>query len=340
VSKDAELVAIINSLNRLPLFKMALPSLVSALTDLNLACAVLIYDAGSTDGTMEWLKTYCQEVQDKHPSLSINILRANTDEDTSFSAGVNKACTFAATTHPHVKWFLFYETDNWLFSSEPIKLASGLLEREKELAAVGFTVKKQSGRPAGFGCSFPTPLQFLLGEQVSHRLGLDKPNLRRGGFYNRRNWYFCDVVYTSPLLVKRIAWEKSGGLDAKHFPFSDCDIDWSWRLCHLNWRMAVLELDGVVHDNQAQLSSWSSTRVLQFHRARLRLLQRHYGSWVNFLKPFLFLRHIIELLLISLLSVFGYPKQSIGKRWILLKTVANDYEVGNATNNCPGQDRA
>lgn len=319
-----ELVAIINSYNRLALLQKALPSLISALRPLPFGASVVVFDAGSKDGTVEWL----QEFRAGLPEFVIDLIQPSAGQDSSFSAGVNSACAFAVEKYPELKWFLLYETDNWLAGPRPISVAVKLLNENSQLAAAGFTVANASGQAIGFGCSLPTVLEFLVGQQLTYFLKLDQPKLRAGGLVDGCEWSFCDVVFTSPLLVKRESWVASGGMDAAVFPFSDCDTDWSWRLEKLGWGIAVISVAGVVHDNEGQLSGWSAGRVVDFHRARYRLLSRHAGSWIGVLKPLLLLRHLAELIFLLILPRAPESKrESIDKRLLLLKSVMNQYEV-------------
>jgi glycosyltransferase involved in cell wall biosynthesis len=196
----------------------ALNCLYQALDNCPYKAAIVVFDAGSTDGSREWLRKFAQE-SDK---VAIHILEPQAGEDTSFSAGINTACQYAQSKYPKNSYYLFYETDNQLASTEPIAIAARLLEKTPELAAVGFTVAKHSGEKAGYGASFPTVFQFLLGQNLTYLWHLDAPQSNWQPFENLR-WTACDIVFTSPILVKRIAWEQSQGLDQELFPFSDCD---------------------------------------------------------------------------------------------------------------------
>ncbi|MBC8121700.1 MAG: hypothetical protein H7Y22_07690 [Gemmatimonadaceae bacterium] len=319
---DVKLVAIVNSFNRISLLQQGLPSLVNALRGCPFQTAIVVFEAGSTDGSREWIEQFRASTQ-----VAIDIISPAPGEDSSFGAGVNAACAYAACKYPQLEWYFLFETDNWIASPEPLQLATALLESQSRLAAVGFTVCKHSGEAAGIGCPFPTAWQFVLGQQLTLHLGLDRQAGTWKSFANSR-WCLYDVVYTSPIVICRRAWEDSTGLDSQSFPFSDCDIDWSWRQHKRGWRTAVLDVQGVVHDNQQTLSNWSVTRVVGFHQARLQLLRRHLGGWVNLLKPLLFLRHCLELVLILIAAHrFKQLKNSMSKRWILLKTVFRNYET-------------
>lgn len=294
-----------------------------------MACAVIVFDAGSTDGSVEWLKKYAPG----EPSLPIELVQPSADEDTSFSAGINAGCRHAFGRFSELEYILFFETDNWLAGSKPLRQACALLSAEDRLAAVGFTVCKHTGERAGFGCPFPGVIGFTVGQQLTHRLCLDRPDesdvCESGGI----KWFPCDVVFTSPLLVRMTAWNQSGGFDAAAFPFSDSDVDWAWRLHKAGWSNAVIPTNEVVHDNRETLSEWSMQRVINFHQARLRLLERHRGAWVAAFKPLLFVRHLLEWSLLFCLRLLGRTNSaSIAKRRRLLGTVFQGYQTASTTS--------
>jgi GT2 family glycosyltransferase len=221
--------------------------------------------------------------------------------------------------------FLF-ETDNWVQTAEPLSHAVQLLEEEPQLAAVGFTVKRHAGEFCGYGMSFPTAMSLALGLNLSARWNLDQPNNSPWRASNGFRWRMCDVVFTSPLLIRREAWLQTGGLDAERFPFSETDVDWAWRCAEAGWKTAVIASEQVVHDNLQQASAWSANRVIEFHRSRLRLLKRHRGEWIGLIKPILFLRHCIETLLLTFRkSTDAGAAPKLEKRKQMLRTVWNDY---------------
>ena len=129
------------------------------------------------------------------------------------------------------------------------------------------------------------------------------------------------------MLIRRTVWEKSGGFDAEAFPFGECDLDWAWRVYKLGLgTQAVIRSDAVVHDNRAQASAWSDNRVVDFHRARLRLLRRHRGRWVGVIKPLLFARHAAEsALLLAIGRNRPNAKTKLLRRLGMLRDVWRDY---------------
>ena len=301
-----EFVVIVSSFNRATLLKEALSSLARVLPQLPMASAVIVVDAGSRDGSQQIV------TRGKFP-VPIDLVEA---PGASFAAGVNSAIKMAAGLFSSAKYFLLFETDNFLASAEPLKQGLQLLATRESFAAVGFTVRKHDGSQAGLGRNHPGWFEFVLGPQLAFRMGLDRPRLKwkRDGDLS---WAECEVVYTSPILVRREAWELSGGFDSERFPFSDCDLDWARRLQQLGFAQPVIETADVVHDNQRCESSWSATRAEHFHRARFRLLRKRYGADMYAVLPLLALRHLAEMAVTALSLREREYRSAVSKRWRL-----------------------
>ncbi|MDB5012657.1 MAG: hypothetical protein JWQ25_859 [Daejeonella sp.] len=319
-----DIAVIINSYNRLFLLKDCIRALAKWLPDspINNKVVLIIYDAGSTDGSTEWILE-----QSLTLPLTIEVLVPKKGDDTSFAAGINAGSAYAINKFPHLKWLLFYETDNQIIHSKPLLQAISQLKSQSNLAACGFTVVKRDGSPAGVGQPFPGLLNFLLGKQLIHKLQLEAIPY---------SWKQCDdfefslvdVVYTSPLLVKVDAWIASGGLDAAVFPFSDCDVDWARRLYDLGWKMGVIKTDQVIHDNADSLSSWSKARSIHNHRGRLKYFKRHRSISVFLVWPAaLLLRHLFELLSVRFLIKDPLYRNHLYKQFFyLIKSCPRGYE--------------
>jgi GT2 family glycosyltransferase len=321
VKAMVELVAVLNSYNRIALLKKGLPSLLEALSSAPCEAAVVAFDAGSTDGSREWLTGLAAE-----SDIPVHLVLPEPGAGTSISHGQNAVFEFARVRYPGLKWLFFFDSDNWLESPRPLGVALQLLQNEPQLAAAGFTVRRYNGAPVGYGCPFPTVTEFVLGPHLAGRLLLDRPRPHDVRWIGGHSWWRCDAVYQSPLLVRRDAWEQTGGLDPVTFPFFDGEVEWAWRLHDLGWQQAVIQSHDVVHDNQGQPSAWSAQRALEMHRARLALLRRHRGSVVELAKPLLLLRHALEVTGILLLSLWlPRPRLMLQKRTTLLRKVFLDY---------------
>ena len=317
--RHIELVAIINSFNRRELLEKAVASLTQALRKATFGSAIIVFEAGSNDGSMEFLKAWCEQ----NPSDNLIVITSS-EGSSSFAEGVNTACLAALSRFPECRWLFLYETDNWLGSIEPVDQAISLLNEQPRVAAVGFTVKRHNGVFCGYGMRFPSYLSLALGLNLTVRWNLDTPNQSPWQDTGNIRWRTCDVVFTSPLLIRREAWEQTRGFDAKAFPFSESDLDWAWRCAKLGWQMGVIESNAVVHDNLRQSSAWSANRVVEFHRSRLRLLKRHRGGFV-LIKPLLFLRHGVETIILSCKGPDPTAEEKLAKRRQMLRTVWTDY---------------
>lgn len=319
--RPIELVAIMNSFNRRSLLERAVNSLTAALRTARFGSTIIVFEAGSNDGSSEFLKTW----RDEHAADNLMLIEG-APEHRSFSEGVNIACAAACARFRNCRWLFLFETDNWLANVDPVEKAVALLRSQSQLAATGFTVKQHDGKFFGYGMRFPSALSFVLGQNLAGPLNLHAPNNSAWRASNGIRWRTCDVVFTSPLLIRREAWEQSGGFDAAAFPFSDSDLDWAWRCAKLGWKMAVIACEDVVHDNLEQLSAWSAKRALDFHRNRLRLLRRHRGHYVDLIKPILFARHCAEILVLSARARSDSAATAkLAQRQQMLKAVWNNY---------------
>ena len=80
--QEVELVAIINSFNRRSLLEKAITSLTQSLRNASFGSAIVVFEAGSTDGSAEFLKA-CQE---KNPADHLIVIEGSAGAR-SFSDG-------------------------------------------------------------------------------------------------------------------------------------------------------------------------------------------------------------------------------------------------------------
>ncbi|MDR2409275.1 MAG: hypothetical protein LBE13_14335 [Bacteroidales bacterium] len=297
------IAVIINSYNRLSLLRESLDALEQWMPQsvYHGRLGIVIYDAGSTDGTIEWIQGKAIQKY----SFTIKLLLPQKGDDTSFAAGVNAGAYFAVEYYDDLQYLLLYETDNQILSSSALLAAERELMNHSILGACGFTVRYHNGCRAGVGMPFPTIINFLLWKfgSIFH---LEKIPYQWEEREQNTLFSYVDVVFTSPLLIKKQAWIDSKGLDARTFPFSDCDVDWAKRLRILNWRMGVIKTEDVIHDNRDTISDWSKTRAMNSHRARLRYFKRYHPFLIYIIFPFpLMMRHLFELFIAL---IYPFPK--------------------------------
>lgn len=294
---EIQLAIIVNSYNRKILLEESVKTLLNALQEIQIKALLVFVDAGSYDGSIEFIK----EIQHKNTSQEIVLLEC---KQASFSEGCNKGAMYSLQHYPSIKYFLFYETDNFFLNSAPLENSLKLIESDSQIATVGFTVEKFSGIKACYGCKRANILSFAIGQKLATYFEILKNSLKY--YLNiKEKWLkshsleykFCDIVYTSPLLIKASVWNEIKGMDEKNFPFTDSDVDLCIRILQKGYKNTVLQCSGVIHDNRNNISAWSAERVIYFHKGRLNLFRKHRPFTIPFLKVMLVIRHCLELLL-------------------------------------------
>ena len=321
---SVELAIITNSFNRKSLFEKAAATLLPALERWKQRVIWVVFDAGSNDGSIEWIN----EMASKRPEVNIRLLKPSSPAASSFAEGCNQSIAYAAAHCPELQWCLFYETDNQFLNPEALDMAVQFLLQHPQIGGTGFTVERLDGSKTGYGCRFPGIMSFAVGQQAAAWLHLDDPPAPQWHQDSAASrWALCDAVFTSPLLIRYQAWREVGPMDAANFPFTDSDLEWCWRAYERGWPMTVLDVPGVIHDNGGSVSNWSGRRVLWFHQSRLRLLQRKLPWRSQVLKVLVLLRHAIEILLLLPRSLrSAQARQSLRTRFILVKGLWNNYE--------------
>src|SRR5699024_2830523 len=112
-----DIAFIVNSFNRFDLLKQCIGALGSWIPDSEMKdrCAVVVYEAGSTDGSLEWLRQ-----QKSNLGFPLEILTPSVGEDTSFAAGLNSGVRYAEKIFPSLRYLVFYETDNKISTEQPL----------------------------------------------------------------------------------------------------------------------------------------------------------------------------------------------------------------------------
>jgi len=293
---NPEVAVIINSFNRLVLLQDCLPNIIESLEAIKIPAVFIILDAGSTDGSVE----YVQQMQQGNAGIILVAVKA--EENISFSAGCNRAIKEALDRYPTLPYLLFFETDNLFKDVLPLQQAFQLIKEKPELASVGFWIEKITGEKMVYGNSTPSVAGFILGQPLATRLGIEQVTPKWIASNTGSEYTYTSIVFTSPLLVRAKAWTDAGGMDEQNFPFSDSDTDLCLKFIQAGYKNVVLNGKGVVHDNRNNKSSWSGKRVYNYHQARFRLLTKHKAWSKGILQMTLPLRHAMELLMGKLMK--------------------------------------
>jgi GT2 family glycosyltransferase len=303
--EPGDLALVVNSYNRRVLLERSLRSVYEQVHPT--PAEIVVVDDGSTDGSVELLSDWIRS--GRYPGLRL----VRPDHRVKFAGGVNLG--LASCRAPYI---CLFETDN-------VALDSGLwkgvayLKRNPRVGGVGFRVTKLEGGPAGSSMSFPSPIAFVLGQQLAQRLKLEAtpPGPRR------------DVVFTSPLIVSRVAVERVGPMNDVDFPFCDSDVDWCKRFYEAGFELHVLEDVSVVHDQGDNRSEFSLRRTMDFHRARLAYFKRYASpAVVPFIRAGLLARHLVELAILGAGQATGMVERGrVARRLELLRSWPRSYRT-------------
>ena len=115
------LLAVMQSFNRADLLARALPSLQAALGRADLPSRIVVFDAGSTDGSVDWLQDF-QARATVGPVIQL-VSSPAADRTLSFSEGTNYAVAVGLRDFPEAGLILLFESDNQLADASPIAKA-------------------------------------------------------------------------------------------------------------------------------------------------------------------------------------------------------------------------
>lgn len=312
--KTCSIYVLIQSYNRKQLIKKAIKSFIDVYGN-DRRFHVLVYDAGSTDGSIEYL----QRVKEKQECVELSIYTNPTG--LSFSAGHNRLLEEVPSNQTQNSFILFYESDNAIRGPEGVEQALEAIERTSA-SAVGFTPERYDGKRTTYGGKFPNKGDFLLGQRISGAFKKSEHGKRISS-----DLFEVDWCVTSPLLVRVTSIFEIGGFDYKNFPFGHSDIDLCERLRNAGGKVLLLRTSSFVHDNIDYPSEWSAGRVLDFHRATFRLLEKHRGKMSLLARAGLCGRHILEVIVLATMTPFSYRARcKVDTRIYLLKACWVGYE--------------
>src|SRR5260370_31167304 len=107
--RQIELVGIINSFNRRSLLERALGSLTEALRSARFPSAIIVFEAGSNDGSSEFVNAW----RENHSGENFVVIKASPD-CRSLSNVVNIGCAEPTVRFPQSHWPLLSVTVNSL----------------------------------------------------------------------------------------------------------------------------------------------------------------------------------------------------------------------------------
>ena len=184
---------------------------------------------------------------------------------------------------------------------EPGDFAGGFAEfRNGNWAWVNFRQTNFQGQPqSGYDQRLMPPWVFAVGNQG---LRLWQKFQRAPAPSAGQRIIEVEAVHSSCTLVNMEAFRAIEGFDHWYWQ-CESDIDVSLRLRKAGWRVGV-DLGYTVKHEGAGGKTGGISRVLDLYRSRLHLYENFYPTSRFYLRPVLFVRHLIELGWFALVALF------------------------------------
>jgi GT2 family glycosyltransferase len=233
----------------------------------NVTYEIIVADNGSTDGTLELLAA-------DYPNVRVLAIGSNI----GFCPAGNLAARQAAGR------YLLFLNDDILVRDDAIARLVEWMDPHPEAGMIGSRLLNLDGTDQfSSGRTFPSPMNALFGRKsVLTRLFPNAPWARRYLLSDRVNStepYPVDWVSAAAMLVRREAFEKSGGLDEDFYYFHEMVI--CSRCRKAGYTVWLHPLSKIVHYEGA--GSGVRTRrvrrkhIERFHRAAYRWYCLHHG---------------------------------------------------------------
>lgn len=232
---------------------------------------VIVADNGSTDASVQWLKT-------NHPEVSLILLNKNY----GFTGGYNRALKEIEATY-----FILLNSDievskNWL---NPL---IQIMESDQKIAACMPKIKafnqknsfEYAGAAGGFIDKYGYP--FCRG-RILNELESDL------GQYNKPTEIFW--ASGACMMIRADLYKQSGGLDDDFFAHME-EIDLCWRLKNEGYKIVFQPESTVFHVGGGTLPNNSPQKIYLNYRNNLFLLYKNLNS--NELSRTLFIRMVLD----------------------------------------------
>lgn len=259
------LSVIIVNYNNLRVLENCLPALRRDLVDLDVE--ILLSDNGSTDGSLDWVRTNFPEIRILENGANLG-----------FAEGNNRAFARAGG-----RYLLLLNPDT-VVRAGAIPAMVRFLNAHPEVGALGCKLFNPDGSRQISARGFPTLLTYAL--QLSG-LAWRYPRSRFFARFNMTHWdgeseRRVDWVSGAVILIRRDVLERVGGLDPYFFLTYD-EVDWCRRIRDAGYEVWYTPSAEIVHlDRQSEPQSSpnpeSRIKYLTVERnSRVRYFVKHHG---------------------------------------------------------------
>lgn len=245
----ADVSVVVVTLNALPWLERCLAGVRGLET--------VVVDHGSTDGTLELVRERFPEV------------RIVEQENRGLGAGWNAGMRAASG-----RYFLILNADAWVVGDAVARLVA-FADARPDAGLVGPRLRNPDGSLQRSVRGFPTPWRLATEYYFLRKLapGSRTLNAFYAGGFRHDEARSVDWLMGACMLVRREAFESTGGLDEAFFLFAE-ETDWCYRLRAAGWRVYFCPDAEVVHVGGA---SHGGRFFGENVRGHLRFLAKHHG---------------------------------------------------------------
>jgi len=250
---------------------------------------VIVVDNASSDGSAEMVRAEFPQVQ----------LIAN-DENRGFTAANNQGLAVGQG-----RYLMLLNPDTELVGDALATMAS-YLDGHPRVGVLGPQLRYADGRPQSSRRRFPTLTIALFESTVVEEWWPSNPVARRYRMADTPDDAIqpVDWLVGACLLVRREAYQQTGGLDEGFFMYSE-EVDWCRRIKSAGWEIVYLPTATVVHYEGKSSEQVVAARHIYFQSSKVRYFRKHHGAVQA------------ELLRWFLLCTYTYQWMREGLKWLI-----------------------
>ncbi|NSW52314.1 MAG: glycosyltransferase family 2 protein [Anaerolineae bacterium] len=264
---------------------------------------VIVVDNGSTDGSLEMLRSEWPEIMIIENGSNVGLSKAS-------NQGIE------ATSGRYV---LLLNNDT-LVNKDALDSMVAYLDHHPEAGAVGGKLLNEDGSFQGGYAKFSTLWEELL---IVTGLGFQlKPGYP--SHFDARQPLPVDWLSSACLLLRRSALDQVGLLDEVYFIYGD-EVDLQYRLNKSGWQVVYLPEATTIHFGGRSMNRWKRRKMV--YRGKLLFYQKNYGWLAGFALRILFsITSLLKAILWALVYPIRKQRERAGKElqanWDVLKLCA------------------
>jgi GT2 family glycosyltransferase len=292
-----ELSIVITNYNRFDDLERCISSVIRY-TPQKINYKIIVVDDNSTDNSAEMIRN-------KFNTVEIIVNDSNVGYVKSLNKGLNKT-----------------KADYILILDSHTQLIEDIVTPMIEYFSQDNSVVSKEGLPCGSYGPYPSVFKFVIGQKI----------------YNVIHYYLLSLlkkhenishsaVYSSCMMTRKFLIEKIGLFDER-FYFLEADVEFCYRIKNAGMKNIILENHKIIHNTQANVIS--DLRIIEYHKSQLEFFIKYRSIYlIPFIKVSLFIRHLIELIVLVLLISLKQKDKNIRYQYqarkILFKSVLCSY---------------